>query len=304
MRRRERVSLPLRRSLRCRRRLPHFVRERAQSRGEGRRRASLRLPAPEVRADRAAPAEAALSFAPSPPARFERAQALPALALPATPPRSGAGRGASFSAAPWPQGIGGPWPSTPSAAFGAVGPVRKRAGPARRRTRPRAAPAKAGPRARPHRRRSWGRAPTGAGRGKASSPTGNREGGASRSLQSGAGQDRVDRAGAGTKASVVRVPMARPPLSSESMVAFGSRVGLLAHGLAASAALPPSHSRMGNSGTLARVPIHSGGTAPDFNRFPFYPVRDPRTGRPEGPPVANVLSWTGRPCQGGKASPR
>lgn len=38
-------------------------------------------------------------------------------------------------------------------------------------------------------------------------------------------------------------------------------------------------SRARDSGVRARVPIYSGGTAPDFHRFPCYPVRDPGTGR-------------------------
>lgn len=97
--------------------------------------------------------------------------------------------------------------------------------------------------------------------------------------------------------------MVGPPLSSESVVVFGSQVGLLAHGPAALAALPPSHSRVENSGIPTRVPIYSGGTAPDFNRFPCYPVRDLKTGRPGGPPVKRVCSPTGALCQDGTVSP-
>ncbi len=97
--------------------------------------------------------------------------------------------------------------------------------------------------------------------------------------------------------------MVGPPLSSESVVVFGSQVGLLAHGRIVLITLSPSHSRVGNSGIPTRVPIYSGGTAPDFNRFPFYPVRDLKTGRPGGPPVIRVCSFTGTPCQDGKVSP-
>ena len=61
-------------------------------------------------------------------------------------------------------------------------------------------------------------------------------------------------------------------------------------------------SRAGDSGVRARVPIYSGGTAPDSHRFPCYPVRDPGTGRPRGPPRYGwCLSQPGGPVNHGNS---